>query len=102
MGKLTRSASSDMAWMAAAWRKGWISTMLKTRLRSRSPDSTTLWMVPLSVGGRQRVSGQESHHGARQPVSRLGWPRKDTGEGGWEVMAQMRVTGLGWGVEKRA
>lgn len=31
--------------------------MLKTRLRSRSPDSTTLWMVPLSGGEGQRVSG---------------------------------------------
>ena len=31
--------------------------MLKARLRSRSSDSTTLWMVPLSVGEGQRVSG---------------------------------------------
>lgn len=58
MGRLTRSVSSDMAWMVAARRKGWISMMWKTRLRSPSLDSTTLWMVPLSVDGRQRVSGQ--------------------------------------------
>lgn len=49
--------SSDIAWMVAARRKGWISMMLKTKLCSKSLDSTTLWMVPLSVGGGQGVSG---------------------------------------------
>lgn len=40
--QLTRSASNDMAWMAAARWKGWISMMLKTKLCPWSPDSTTL------------------------------------------------------------
>lgn len=55
-----------MPWMAAARWKGWISTMLKAWSRSRSPDSVTLWMVPLSVGGIGRGSA-----GAR-PTSETG------------------------------
>lgn len=83
MGRLTRSASSDMAWMVVAWRKGWISMMLMT-LCSRCPDSTTLWMVPLSVGGEQRVREQVSHHlQAKQLPSGLDCPGKAwVGDGG--------------------
>ena len=97
MGRLTRSASSDMAWIAAAWRKGWISKMLKTRLCSRSPGSTTLWMVPLSVGEEQRVSRREPHHRARQPPP--GLTRKDTGGQGYlsQGSGEGQRTGVGWG-----
>lgn len=70
--------------------------MLKTRLRSRSPDSTTLWMVPLSGGEGQRVSGparglhhlppdveeEAGGHGSGRGCARRA--RLERGAGAWE------------------